>query len=117
MNDARLTTVPPSVAAAVATFKRALSARFGERVAEVVLFGSVARGQAHEDSDVDVLVVIRELTETERLEVIDLAYAVDCKAPAYVGLAPLAYSTAQAAAMRSGGRRLFRDIDGEGIRL
>lgn len=82
-----------------------------------MLFGSHARGQANEDSDVDVLVAIDDLSEAERLDVIDLAYAVDRSLDDWVGLSPLAYSTAQAAAMRSAGRRLFRDIDGEGIRL
>lgn len=34
---------------------------FGERLQQVVLFGSVARGQETEDSDVDVLVVLNEV--------------------------------------------------------
>ena len=34
---------------------------FGERLQQVVLFGSVARGQETEDSDVDVLVVLNDV--------------------------------------------------------
>lgn len=47
-------------------FRRGVEAIFGERLAKVVLFGSQARGDAREDSDVDVLVVLRgERTEEE----------------------------------------------------
>jgi|CXWL01.1.fsa_nt_gi predicted nucleotidyltransferase len=42
-------------------FLRLLLAEFGDRVASVLLFGSVARGTARPDSDVDVCVVIRNL--------------------------------------------------------
>ena len=38
----------------------ALRARYGDRVVAVGLFGSVARGEAGERSDVDVLVVVRD---------------------------------------------------------
>ncbi|MCX6601865.1 MAG: nucleotidyltransferase domain-containing protein [bacterium] len=39
--------------------KRRLSEHYGERLERVVLYGSQARGEAAEDSDVDVLVVLR----------------------------------------------------------
>ena len=107
----------PIVVAALDRFGKGLRDRFGARVSEIVLFGSRARGEAHEESDVDVLVVVDDLTEQERLAVLDLAYAAERVAPEWVGLSPLVYSSAQASRMRSGGRRLFRDIDHEGIRL
>jgi predicted nucleotidyltransferase len=108
--------IPPAIAEALARFTAALRARFGPRLREVVLFGSVARGEAHEESDVDVLVVVDELSEWERLEVIDLAYEVDRSMGDWVGLSPLVYSREQAATMRAGGRRLMREIQEQGIR-
>jgi predicted nucleotidyltransferase len=107
----------PLISDALARFGAALRERFGARLAEVVLFGSRARDEAHEDSDVDVLVVVDGLSDAERLAVVDLASAVDFASPEWVGLSPLVYSSAQAEKMRAGGRRLFRDIDREGIRL
>jgi len=37
-----------------------LKAKYGERIQNVILFGSVARGDYREESDIDVLVVTRE---------------------------------------------------------
>lgn len=42
-------------------FLRLLLAEFGDRVVSVLLFGSVARGTAKPDSDIDVCLVIRDL--------------------------------------------------------
>ena len=107
----------PDVQAAADRFALELRARFGARLREVVLVGSHARGEAREESDVDLLVVVDELTEAERRDVFDLAYAIDSTAPRWVGLSPLPYSTAQAADLRTRERRLLRDADREGIRL
>lgn len=38
-------------------FARHLKAKYGERIERIVLFGSVARGDYREDSDVDLIVV------------------------------------------------------------
>jgi predicted nucleotidyltransferase len=46
---------PRAIAAAVATDLREL---YGERLRQVVLFGSWARGDAHPESDIDLLVVL-----------------------------------------------------------
>jgi uncharacterized protein len=49
-----------------------LTARFGQRVAWVRLYGSHARGDAHEESDVDIAAVIHDLTWREKTDAIDL---------------------------------------------
>lgn len=41
-------------------YKSELAERFPGLVEEIILFGSKARGDAHEDSDIDLLVIIRE---------------------------------------------------------
>ncbi len=57
-------------------FAARLRARFGARVQWVRLYGSHARGDATEQSDVDVLAVVRELSWHEKGEAIDLAFEV-----------------------------------------
>lgn len=38
-------------------FGRLLKEKYGDRIERIILFGSVARGEYHEDSDVDLIVV------------------------------------------------------------
>lgn len=56
---------------ALADLRRRLTARFGGRLARFTLFGSRARGEGHEESDLDVLVLVHQLTRQERRATID----------------------------------------------
>ena len=49
----------PSVRAALDDARRRLEEMYGDRLARVVLYGSQARDEAHRDSNVDVLVILR----------------------------------------------------------
>lgn len=46
--------------AAIRDLKTGVSALYGERLARVVIYGSYARGKQGKESDIDVLVVLRE---------------------------------------------------------
>jgi len=64
----------PLVSEAVSDLKQQLASRFPGRVLEVRVFGSVARGEAGEHSDVDVLVVLdRIANHAERVAPMELA--------------------------------------------
>lgn len=54
-------------------FCRQVRARFGARLVDLALFGSRARGEGHEHSDLDVLTVIDGLTSEEAREVAFMA--------------------------------------------
>ena len=60
-------------------FASAVRARFGDRVAAVELYGSRARGEGHEDSDLDVLVLLRDLKRDDRSAVIDIAFDLELR--------------------------------------
>ena len=47
----------------LARFRAALYVLYGDRLERVVLFGSRARGEAHQASDYDVAVFLRDLTD------------------------------------------------------
>lgn len=64
-----------------------------------------------------MLVTVEGLTPLERIQVHDLAYDADLVNEWLVVLSPLAYSTEAAARLRAGGRRLFREIDQQGVPL
>lgn len=60
-------TLPASLVNDLQRYVEALGRHFGERLVSVVLFGSQARGEARPESDLDVLIVVRELP-TKRFE-------------------------------------------------
>ena len=95
-----------------------LRTRFGTRLERTVLFGSRARGDAREDSDIDVLVVIRDMTPSERREAVDLAYRASREtAPEAPILTPMVWSDHEHAARLRQERRLALDIEREGVPL
>lgn len=66
---------------------------FGPRLVSVVLFGSVARGEARPDSDIDLLVVVEDLADgrfarLRSLEPVDRAFQPDLVRLRAAGLTP-----------------------------
>jgi predicted nucleotidyltransferase len=63
-------------ATALALFRDAARASYGDRLAKIVLFGSRARGEGRSDSDLDIAIVLRDLTDkgADRNRLADLAY-------------------------------------------
>lgn len=71
---------PSLVEHAVRAYHARLDAELPGRVRRVVLFGSWARGEAHEESDVDILVLLAsDATSRERAHAIDLGAFVGCE--------------------------------------
>ncbi len=89
--------------------------RFGTRVSELRLFGSVARGEATEDSDVDVAVVIDDLTGSEAREIAH--HCGDIMTRLDVIVTPLALSTERMALLRGRERLIARELDRDGVAL
>lgn len=101
--------------AAAARFAAALRARYGDALLDVRLFGSCARGEMSEHSDVDVAVVLERVDWRTRRDVIDLS--------ADIGLAhcvPLSATVLDRETFerwRRQERALVLDIEREGQRL
>lgn len=107
--------LPQTLRLALAEYAERLRAVFGERLVELRLFGSYARGDAHEDSDVDVLVLIDGLTDLELGVVAGEVAPIIQKTR--LPLAPLPMSSERLATLRRQGRALAGDLDREGISL
>ena len=74
-------------------FLERLQEREGNNLLRVILFGSVARGEAGEDSDVDILVLVED---GEGLDLLDRIVEISAEADLEAGefrthLSPLAY--------------------------
>lgn len=106
--------MPPHLRPCLLAFKEGTARVFGRRLYDLVLFGSFARGEAREDSDVDVLVLVDDLTQAELGVVATIASE---HGLAYgVALAPLPMATDHFRELATAGRALAREIERDGAR-
>lgn len=115
MTQAR--SLPMHVQAAVDRFRSGVTRRFGDRLVDLRLFGSFARGEAWEESDVDVLVLVEDVTRDERDEIVALATDAGLSDEACVVISPFVRSPEQLAERRRRELRIATDIDREGVPL
>jgi len=90
-----------------------LTLSFGARLRDVCLFGSYARGEATEDSDVDVMVLVDGLLPDEIAVVADTATLLALETG--VALAPLPMATERFTPMVVG-RGLVDEVHRDGTR-
>jgi uncharacterized protein len=105
--------LPVAVARAVQDYRRALDAEFGPRLLEVKVFGSMARGEASEDSDVDVFVLLDSLTFAERRRAIDLGGEIVLRTA--LPIAPAVFSKSEWDELIARERRLPREVERDGV--
>ncbi len=79
------------------------------------MFGSYARGEAHEESDIDVLVLVDDLTHREKIEAIEIGAEVSLESA--VSLSTLVMDARAFDELRRLEARLALDIDREGVEL
>ena len=108
--------LPPLVRDNVDAFLAGLRARFGTRLVSVRLFGSYARGEAHEESDVDCLVLLDRVDVEDDRAVTDLTGDLTWQIGGVV-ISPLIMSADAFEAWKASERRTPLEIEREGIRL
>jgi len=101
--------------AALSEFVDRLRGMPGLPLKEVRLFGSRARGEGHESSDLDVAVLLASDWQRHRHRVYDLAF--DIGLAHGVELAPLVLDESRLAELRSRELRIAAVLDTEGIPL
>lgn len=107
--------VAPSVKTALEIFATHVRARYGARVRAIALFGSYARGDATSESDVDVAIVIDELTNAEGRDVAH--HAGDLLTTHGVLISAFTVSTARMDELRERERLIAKEIERDGIVL
>jgi predicted nucleotidyltransferase len=69
---------------AIQDFCRQVKKKLGERVIALKLFGSKLRGEDTPESDIDVAVIVRELTPQIEDEVLDIAFDINFELNVYI---------------------------------
>ncbi len=105
----------PQEARAVADLKKDLANRFGDRLAAVTLYGSRARGDFDENSDIDIAIIVRALTAPEKNELLSMVAEIELTSA--VALSTLVLSEHDFKLLQQRERRIARDITSEGIAL
>ena len=97
-------TLSPAERSALQALRERVGAALGTELLRMELFGSRARGEGHEDSDLDVLVVVRTANRAVRHRVLEIAAELDVQtglrlSPVVVDAKGLAASPALAGAV------------------
>jgi predicted nucleotidyltransferase len=93
-------------------------ALLGARLERIALFGSRARGDAEEDSDIDLLVLVRdEPTAGDRTRLSALAADLAVETRAFLPFSLILMSRARFDELLARERRFARDVQREGIVL
>lgn len=119
MTDQISTTIEADLAAArglAADFAIKVRMALGDRVARIRLYGSAARGDWTEESDVDVLVLLSPMERSDADKVSQIAFHLGPVTSGLV-LRPLVMSWQQFRHLRERERRIALDIESEGVDL
>ena len=106
-------TLDPEEREWLAQFRETLAARFAGVVVNMVLYGSKARGDAHEDSDIDVLLVVRNAAAHLKRPLRHLAH--DLAATSYALPSIVAYTEAEWARLGRLGSPFRAAVERDGV--
>ena len=108
-------TLTPLEMRSIRLFKQALQKRFKNKIITLKLFGSRARGNGDEFSDLDIAVIVTDWDWAMKREIFDLAWERYWKED--VDISPLVLSQMEYEELQSLGRNIAKDIEQHGILL
>ncbi len=90
-------------------------AQYQDAVQRVVLFGSKARGDWHEESDVDVLVIVRDAAAAKKREIRRLGAKLAAGTAVIAGV--IAQTEAEWAEIKAAGLKWHAEVEQQGVSL
>jgi|YNPNPStandDraft_1061719.scaffolds.fasta_scaffold63589_2 predicted nucleotidyltransferase len=100
---------------ALGELRARLEQAIGPDLVRCVLYGSRARGDCLEGSDIDIAIVVRELTREQKHRILDLV--ADIELSYMIPLSTLVFSLQEFERLAQRERRIALDIEREGIPL
>ena len=95
--------------------KRSLENVLGDQLVSMVLFGSMARGDYHDKSDMDIAVIVHGLTPRLKGQIFDEVAELELEH--HMPLSILVFSDEEFNHLKKRERRIALDIEREGIPL
>lgn len=96
-------------------YRKALAEQFPNLVDEIVIFGSKARGEAGPDSDLDVLIILREGDKATKSEVRHIGHLLAVTSEAVPSI--MVYTRKDWSARGEGGSPFYHAITRDGVRV
>lgn len=100
---------------ALQLFKQRVLQEFSDRVDSIMLFGSKARGEAHKHSDVDVLVIMDDVSFDDKMAISGIAFDIMLETDVLLSVKKFARQEFQL--MKEGGALFWQAIEPDLIRL
>jgi predicted nucleotidyltransferase len=95
--------------------KSSLESFLGDQLVSMVLFGSMARGDYHDASDIDVAIIVHGLTRRLKGRILDEVAELELEH--HMPLSVLVFSDEEFNHLKKRERRIALDIEREGIPL
>ena len=96
-------------------YREALNKQHPEAVKEMVVYGSKARGQAHADSDVDVLLIVKDDAAALKRDLRWIGYLLAAKTDVLPSI--LAYTEEEWENRRRSGSTFRKAVERDGVRV
>jgi predicted nucleotidyltransferase len=96
-------------------YRRQLTKRFPGMVAQVLIYGSKARGEAGPDSDLDVLLIVHDEAADRKHEMRDIGYLLDPYGKVLPSI--MAYTELEWEARRKSGSPFRKNVERDKVRV
>ena len=96
-------------------YREALNKQHPEAVKEMLIYGSKARGQAHADSDLDILLIVKDDAAGRKSDLRWIGYLLAAKTDVLPSI--LAYTEEEWESRRRSGSTFRKAVERDGVRV